>query len=111
MLPKQFRITKKTDFEQIFNYGQFYKGKLLTLATVEKEGTSCFGIIVSKSVLRKSTERNRIKRIIRNFIAMNLKNIKNGKKVLIMVKTGLQNKSKQEIEQELGFLFRKAGIC
>ncbi|MBI5147578.1 MAG: ribonuclease P protein component [Parcubacteria group bacterium] len=62
---------------------------------------SRFGIVVGKSVFKKSTARNRLKRIIRKRLAENLRLMKGGRDALLIVKPPIAEKSEGEIAGEL----------
>lgn len=69
MLAKNNRLTKKNDFDKIWQSGITLKSKLFLIkyrpGRMEK---SRFGIVVSKKNISKATQRNKIKRRIRYII-------------------------------------------
>lgn len=69
-----------------------------------------FGVIVSTKVHKKSTKRNRIKRLIHEGIRLNLDRIKNGQLVLVLAKKNLLEKKLEEIKSEIETILEKAGL-
>lgn len=88
MLPIKNRLTKKDDFQIIHKKGSFFSNKEFSLLHV-KNGldVSRFGIIVSKKTFAKATDRNRIRRIVREILRTKLAQIKTGFNVVMHVKT------------------------
>jgi len=97
MLPKENRLTKKRDFEKVLKRGKGFKQKTLFLKTVENNlPQSRFGIIVSKKTAKKATDRNKIKRQIREILRKKLNKIKKGYDLVLVVWPFLKEKSYQE---------------
>ena len=63
---------------------------------------SRFGIVISKKVSGKSSDRNKIKRMIFSLIAKNKKHLLSGKDILIIVQPNAKFLSKEEAEKVLG---------
>ena len=111
MLPKANRLRKKKDFEELFKKGKSFKNNFLTLKIAQNNlKESRFGFIVSQKVSKKAVLRNKIKRRLRDIIKRNIKDIKNGMDVVIIVLTGLEKKSFLEIKEILNILLKKAGL-
>ncbi len=95
MLPKKNRLTDEKDFQRVYKKGQycasnFFRINCLQDSRVEKK----IGIVISKNVAKKATQRNLIKRQIRQIIYDNLGNIKSQTKIIISVKKIPDNFSK-----------------
>ena len=75
MLSKPNRLTKKKDFDVVFEKGQTAKAVFL-IAKILKTNSlhSRFGFVVSKKVSTKATVRNKLKRRLRDSVALALKN-------------------------------------
>jgi ribonuclease P protein component len=110
MLPKKNRLTKKKDFEAVFNNGQSVKNgflliKILTVPSTSKD--SRFGFVVSKKISAKATVRNTIKRVLRVAAASLLKNLTKKVDVVIIVLPGVKKDQFPELKDSLEHSFKK----
>lgn len=111
MLTKQYRLQKDRDFELVFKKGRAFKSKFLFLKLKRNNlEISRFGFVIGKTISKKSTVRNRIKRRLRDIIERNLVKIKSGFDVIIGVNTKIVEKNYQEIKEELEELLKKAEV-
>lgn len=102
MLRKENRIRLKKEFDQVFKRGLSFYNKNLGVKVLKTElKVSRLGIIISNKVSKRAVERNRIKRIIRDFFKKEIEDLKIGKDVVIIVFPNEANKSKAEIEKDL----------
>ncbi|SRR5258708_1240779 len=104
MLPKENRLTKKTDFENIRQNGRYITtSKLFTISFLNKkdEENPRIGFIVSKKISTKAVERNKIKRTLREIIRKNISYMKTGMDYVIIVKPGILHISHDKLEIEL----------
>ncbi len=63
MILRKNCLKKRKDFLTVFKEGEKIQGRFFYLKFIMKEeDLSRFGIVISKKVLRKATERNKIKR-------------------------------------------------
>jgi len=86
MLPKTNRLTRKKDFEAVFQHGKSFKGNgLLLKIAANNLAVSRFGFVVSKKVSSKATVRNSIKRRVRAVVEKNLKAIAGGRDCIFFV--------------------------
>lgn len=65
---------------------------------------SRFGVVISKKVSPKAVIRNKIKRIIFNFVRIKKFNLNSGKDILIIVYPETAKLKKEDIEKELTVL-------
>ncbi len=63
-----------------------------------------FGIIISSRILKRATQRNRLKRMIFNFIRLNKINQLSSKDVLIITQLLASQAKKEEVKKELNSL-------
>jgi ribonuclease P protein component len=112
MLPSNNRLKKDKDFELVFKRGEAFNGKFLFLKIRKRNNleVSRFGLVVGTKISKKATIRNKIKRRLRNVIRKRLGDIKPGFDVIIGAKTGMVDKSYQEIKEELEGLLEKTGV-
>ncbi len=102
MLNLKNRIRLANDFKDILKNGKPFFCKNLYIKTKKNTlDNSRFGIIVSSKVSKKAVERNRLKRIIREIIKENLKNIKNKQDTVIILNNSIVNKKKEDISNDL----------
>ncbi len=93
-LPIQQVLRKKAD---VVSGSNFFSVKVFNNSLP----ISRFGIVISKKVSAKATERNKIKRKIFNFIQKRKIYLKGGKDFLIIVKPIAKNISNELLKKEL----------
>lgn len=69
MLSRENRLVKKADFQRVFKLGKGVKSSFLYIKSI-KNDKDCFrvGFVVSKEISNKSTQRNRLKRLLRQSV-------------------------------------------
>lgn len=111
MLQKSSILKKKKDFDSVFKKGESFKSRSFILKITKNNlGKSRFGFIVSKKVSKKAVVRNKIKRRLRSIIKQNLKDIKKGMDVVLIILSGIEKKNFTELKEELITAFQKAKI-
>ncbi len=111
MLPKQNRLKKEKEFQQVLKKGRGLKEGFLLLKFVNNNlDRSRFGIIISQKVSKKATIRNKIKRKIKAAICLNMPRIRKGLDVILITKPGLETRDFWEIKEAIDNLFKKAKI-
>ena len=99
MLPKTNRLTKKKDFESVFRWGEAVKMDFLLFKIMKNQlPESRFGFVVSKKVSAKATERNRVKRRLRDAIFQKLDGLKKSWDVIVVALPASKNKEFLEIQ-------------
>lgn len=107
MLARQHRLVKQKDFERIFKQGKSYYTKLLGAKTLGSQlEFNRFGIVISTKVSKKATERNKLKRQIRQALRELDKNLKSGFDLVIMALPGFLNQEYKTVRDELGKIFK-----
>lgn len=108
MLPKNFRLTKKEDFQKVLKEGKVVQGRFLGLAFANSgEGGPKIGIIVSNKISKKTTVRNRIKRAVREESRKHLEKLAEEMLLVFLAKKGAAGADLQEIRQDVQNLFRR----
>lgn len=108
MLPQKNRLKKKKDFERVFKKGKGYRGDFLFFKETKNNlKESRFGFIVSKKISNKAVIRNKVKRRLRAIIQKKKTGIKKGMDIVIITLPGIENKSFQEIEEDVNKIFAK----
>lgn len=108
MLPLKNRLKKKKDFESIFERGVTAKNRYFFLKIIKNDNPdSRIGFIVSKKVSKKAVERNRVKRLFREAVHLNVARMKPGYDLVFIVLVAAKDKSLLEIENEVRYVFEK----
>ncbi len=103
MLPRENRLTKKDDFENVRQNGRFITSKNFTVSFLNKKNKeeSRFGFIVSKKISTRAVDRNKIKRVLREIVRKNLDLVKKGTDFVIIPKPGVLHTNHGKLEVEL----------
>lgn len=112
MLPRIHRI-KKSDFERLKSLKKqrfFSENTAISVYKTKRKNEAMFAVVVSSSLLKKSTERNKLKRRIKAIILKKIPFFKKGLLVIIYPKKGIFGKNFADIREELINLFCKTGI-
>lgn len=110
MLKKENRLKKSRDFKKLYKERSIktrffsFRGKL------KRGGETRIGIVLSKNVSQKSTERNKLKRQIREVLRKNLSHIKSGQDIAINVFPESHGLNYKEIEKNILDLLKKAKV-
>lgn len=111
MLPKENRLKKKKDFENVFKEGRGFRENFLFLKIKKnKLKISRFGFVVSKAVCKKAVLRNQLKRRLREALRPKLKQIKPAIDGVFVVLTLTGAKDFQEINTVVDKLLNKARL-
>lgn len=106
MLPKINRLTKKKDFDLVFQKGKGAKIGHFVFRTVKNSLTkSRFGFIVSKKVSNKATIRNKTKRRLR--AAASQIKLKNPSDIVIVALSGAEKIGFVEIKKTIADFLQK----
>lgn len=111
MLSRKNRLNKK-EVESVFKKGRKFVGIFLILKTEKEEEKSCssFSAIVPVKVSKKSADRNKIKRRIRESLRKKLPQIKPGIKGIFIAMPEILNKSFKEIDEEVNKLLAMSKV-
>lgn len=111
MLSKDNRLLKNKDFQAVFRKGEGFKKKFLVLKRKPNSlNKSRVGFIVGLKVSKKATQRNRIKRALRQAVKEKLTQIKKPQDIILIALPGLEKKNPREIKETVDSLFKKAKI-
>ena len=106
-MPKKARLLKRVQFLTLSKQGKkVYTDCFLALVSVGEAHNNRIGITVSKKV-GNAIERNRIKRIIREYFRHNKENIPGPKDINIIARKGLASLANRQIFEKLDKLFAK----
>ena len=111
MLPFKNRLQATKDFEEAKTKGQKYQASLFGLLVYPTNSEiTRFGFIVSTKISKKATQRNKIKRRLRESVKKLLPVMKQGYDVIFLGKKDLLDKKLSEISVEVIHTLRKAGL-
>ena len=107
MLPKNYRLRKRTEFSYSFKHGKFNSFKNFDLVIfTRRDKLLRIGFSVSKKV-GKAVVRNKVKRRMSAVIYKNLKNLNKGFNLIFIAKPEITNVSFFDLEKELNFALEK----
>jgi len=124
-LPKDMRLKGHRTFNYIHKYSIIYHGKLMTFKVAKSNPkillshkfTNCsnnfrVAIAISKKVSKKAVDRNKIRRILQEWLLMNIKKINNHKPywLLVNLKIGDFYNDKNTLLEEFQNLMFKSNL-
>lgn len=96
------RIRQKPDFQRAFKQGRRYHTPVLTLIIVPTEGAhSRLGLAIAKKHCRLAVQRNRIKRVVREFCRREFAQWPRSYDVVTLSKPNIQECSNIALQQAL----------
>lgn len=111
MFERKYRLSKRNDFQSIFNDGQKKFNRFFSLRYKSNTlDNSRIAVVVSNKVSKKATVRNKIKRQIRSSISVFLPNFKQNFDIIINVLSPSLDQKKSIIQEELLNIFKKSNI-
>ncbi len=109
MLSKINRLTKKKDFNYVFNGGKGVGEGFLVLKVASNNlNNSRFGFIVGKNFSKSAVVRNKVKRRLREIIRPRLGVLKNGLDIVFIVRPNFGRKTFIETSKTVDILLKKA---
>ena len=111
MLPSPYKFAKE-DFGKVETGGKVFQFGDFGVSLLDRKDNenSRFGFIVSNKISRDSTDRNRIKRALREAIRQSLWQTKRGANVLFLAKTTITKRSTEEIMRQVREALAKLGL-
>ncbi len=105
------RLAKKSDFARVAKFGQPFFVKELGFKSIKNNlSQNRYGLVVSLKIDKRATERNKIRRRLREIIRLHDKNLKQGFDVMILVRESVKELNYKQMEEKLLELFGKARI-
>ena len=106
MLKKVNRLAKAKDIEKAFARGRTFFSPFFNIKFLVAPGTPRFTVVVSTKVFKKAVSRNRLKRIIREYLRLNLSKFRRGS-YMIMVKPKISKLPEADILKDFAYLCGK----
>lgn len=111
MLPKEYRLTKNKDFENVHKKGEVLFSRNFILKFIKNDlKTSRFGFNVSLKISKKAVQRNLVKRQLREIFRLLLNEIKSGFDIIVIPKAGVLNLKFDLLKKEITDLLEKSGL-
>ncbi len=102
MLARKFRLTGASRFASVEKKGRIFQSDSFGLAYFAKDsGPSNFGFVVSNKISKNSSERNRIKRALREGVREMITEVKSGMDIVFLAKQRISTKTTDEIINEV----------
>ncbi len=96
MLKKANRLAKAKDIAAAFSKGRTFFNPFYTIKFMAAPALKRFTVVVSTKVFKKAVARNRIKRILREYLRKNLNGFKSGS-YMIIVKPKINRLPEKEV--------------
>ncbi len=84
MLKKPNRLAKTSHVKKVFARGRGFFNSLLTVKHLRQADTSRFTVVVSTKVSKSAVKRNRIKRVLREYVRTRISSITPGDYAIIV---------------------------
>ncbi len=111
MLAPTNRLVRTKDIEQAFKQGRSFFGRNLGIKTINnKLGFNRFAIVVSTKISKKATERNKIKRRLREILRLENGFLKAGYDLVIVALPNIINIKQPELKNEIIKTLQKARL-
>jgi ribonuclease P protein component len=110
MLPAEARLHEQKEFQKVLKKGQKIFGRMVVIRFLSGMPDCKMGLIVSTKVAKNATDRNRIKRLLREVVRREYLSSMKRVWLVIIAKTDIVDKDYIQIKMELGELFKKRGI-
>lgn len=111
MLPKAARLRKAKDFKAIFGKGKGVRdGRLFLKARAVRNEDVRFGIVVSKQVAALATERNRIKRLLREAVKSCMPEVREGHDIVLVTLPGFSLANLQDAKLKVTGIIKKSSL-
>jgi ribonuclease P protein component len=106
---KAERILKKKEFTAAYDKGKRLSSKnFIVFLHPSQAGNRRLGVTVSKKV-GEAVQRNRIKRLLREFFRLNKDRLPSGQDIVIIARADVSSRKYDEIKRELEALFVTGG--
>jgi len=112
MLPHSNRLTGKENYERVARQGKVFQSENFGVAYVSRgdKNPSRYGFVISTKISKDATERNRVKRILREVVRQSLFECKAGFDVAFLAKQSIMRVSTDVIGKEVRRSLKEAGL-
>jgi ribonuclease P protein component len=112
MLPHLNRLTGKKNFEKVADEGEIFQSENFGVAYVKRQdkNPSRYAFVVSTKISKEATERNRVKRIMREAVRQSLFEVKPCFDVAFLAKQSIMRTPTSVIAKEVRKALKDAGL-
>ncbi|MFC1613323.1 ribonuclease P protein component [Patescibacteria group bacterium] len=111
MLPKNNRLTKTKDFDNVYKKGRNFFTKILGIKYIKNElDMTRIGLVISQKISKKAVVRNKTKRRLREILRLRLSNIHKGYDIIILTRKGIEDCDYAEIEKNIEYALNKTHL-
>ena len=96
MIPKENRLKKKKEFNFVFQKGRSVNGRYVRIKYKELKGKK-IGFVAPVKEFRKATERNKVKRKLRESFRKFIPNLKDDIGIIVIAKKDIEVKNVEEV--------------
>jgi ribonuclease P protein component len=108
VLKRIFRLTDNKDFQTVYRRGRYNATALFSVnALPNRIGKTKIGIVVNKKVTKKASERNAIKRKVREIVRHDLSRLNKGQSVIITARQPVMNADYTMMKKDILSSFKK----
>ena len=109
--PTSYRLTKKSEFQRVYENGKAIRSQAFTLIYLkgEEDKPARLGITIPRS-FGIAVKRNRMKRLLREAFRLQHPNLITGEDIVIHVQQGAEGLSFKEVYDELASLLKRAEL-
>lgn len=104
---KKYRL-KGNEFREVLKKGRGFRVESLVLKLLRKEKEKRFGFLISKKVLKKATQRNKLKRRLREILRERVEKIEDGIRAVFIALPGLEKKDFKGLEGIVEKILKKS---
>ena len=109
-LPKSERLQRGYQFRGAYEHGRKFVGRLVVLYVVDAPSVGrALGVVTSRKI-GGAVVRNRARRLLREAYRLNKQKFNDNLQMVMIARSAMNGKRRQEVEAELLRLFRAAGI-
>jgi ribonuclease P protein component len=106
---RKYRLRGK-EFEEVLKKGKGFRVNGLVLKLILKERGKKFGFLISKKVLKKAVQRNKLKRRLREILRERVENIREGVRAVFIAFGGIEEKEFFELKEIFKKILKKSKI-
>jgi ribonuclease P protein component len=106
---KKFRLKEK-EFKEVLRNGRSYRVDNLVLKVLIKTEEKKFGFLISKKVLKKAVQRNKLKRRLREILREKVEKIKEGTRAVLIALPGVEKMNFKELKEIFEKVLKKSKI-
>lgn len=113
MLPAKYRLKNRKDFDQVFKQGRTFSNELLIIKyALEEKRDVKIGFSAGIKFSKKSSQRNKVKRWLREAVRDIVEKIKPGHHIILLINSKFPYKQMNHslIKEKTKNLFGEAGL-